>query len=51
MCFNSMNSGSLLNYLYVDIYLLHLSLTILDLVSHINLPFWYNPNIVALLHF
>jgi len=46
-----MNSGSLLNYLYDVIYLLHLSLTIPDIVAHINLPFWYNANITALLHF
>lgn len=44
-----MKSGSLLNYLYDVIYLLLLSLTILDLVSHIKLPFWYNTNILALL--
>lgn len=46
-----MKSGSLLNYLYHVIYLLHLSVTIPDLAPRINLPFRYTTTIMALAHF
>lgn len=46
-----MKSGSLLNYLYDVIYLLHLSVTIPDLALHIKPPFRYNTTIMALTHF